>query len=70
MSCKYEDMVADFDGETRKVCDFLGLEWDEAMHDFAQKTRARNVNTPSAAQVARGLYAQGRGAMARLARPR
>lgn len=58
---RYEDMVADFEGETRKACTFLGLEWDEGMRGFAEKTRARNVNTPSAAQVARGLYVRGRG---------
>ncbi|MBU6296694.1 MAG: sulfotransferase, partial [Alphaproteobacteria bacterium] len=58
---KYEDMVGDFEGETRKVCAFLGLEWDEGMRGFAEKTRARAVNTPSAAQVARGLYSQGAG---------
>ena len=58
---RYEDMVADFEGETRKICAFLGLEWDEGMREFAAAARARNVNTPSAAQVARGLYTQGAG---------
>ena len=58
---RYEDIVADLEGETRKVCTFLNLEWDEGMHGFAERTRARNVNTPSAAQVARGLYTQGAG---------
>lgn len=58
---RYEDLVGDFEGEARKVCAFLGLDWDEGMRDFAAKTRQRNVNTPSAAQVARGLYRQGIG---------
>lgn len=58
---RYEDMVADFEGEIRKVCAFLGLEWDEGMRGFAEKTRARNIDTPSAAQVARGLYVRGKG---------
>lgn len=58
---RYEDMVADFEGETRKACSFLGLEWDEGMRGFAAATRARNIDTPSAAQVARGLYTQGAG---------
>ena len=40
---------------------WLGLDWDEGMRDFAARTRARNVGTPSAAQVARGLYTKGRG---------
>ena len=58
---RYEDMIADFEGETRKACSFLGLQWDDGMREFAAATRARNVNTPSAAQVARGLYKQGAG---------
>ena len=58
---RYEDLVADFEGETRKACSFLGLQWDDGMREFAAATRARNVNTPSAAQVARGLYKQGAG---------
>lgn len=58
---RYEDLVADFEGETRKACSFLGLALDEGMREFAAATRARNVNTPSAAQVARGLYTQGAG---------
>ena len=58
---KYEDIVRDFEGETARVCSFLGLDWDDGMRDFAARTRARNVNTPSAAQVARGLYTKGAG---------
>lgn len=54
---RYEVMVQDFEGETRRLCAFLGLEWRPELADFAAKTRARAVNTPSAAQVTRGLYA-------------
>lgn len=58
---RYEDMVGDFEGEMRKACAFLGLAWQEGMKDFAAGMRARAVDTPSAAQVARGLYTQGAG---------
>ncbi|MGD0143585.1 MAG: sulfotransferase [Rhizomicrobium sp.] len=61
LALRYEDMVADFEGETRRVCDFLGVDWREEMRAFAEKTRARDVNTPSAAQVARGLFSSGAG---------
>ena len=53
---RYEAMVNDFEGETRRLCAFLNLEWTEALADFAARTRTRAVNTPSAAQVARGLF--------------
>jgi hypothetical protein len=52
----YEKIVVDFAGETRKVCDFLGIAWNETMADFAAASRKRSPNTPSGAQVARGLY--------------
>ena len=62
---RYESLVEDFEGTARAVCDFLGLEWDEAMLDFAAKARTRGISTPSAAQVARGLNREGQGAWRR-----
>jgi tetratricopeptide (TPR) repeat protein len=52
---RYESLVADFAGQTRAICDFLGLEWIEGMDDFAQRARERERSTPSTAQLARGL---------------
>jgi Flp pilus assembly protein TadD len=52
----YEKMVADFEGETRKICAFLGLAWTDAMADFSAVSRQRAPYTPSGVQVARGLY--------------
>ena len=45
----------------RAACDFLGLEWDQGLMDFAAKARTRGISTPSAAQVARGLNREGQG---------
>jgi len=53
---KYEDLIADLEGEARQVCAFLGLEWTDDLKAFAQKSRERTIRTPSAKQVARGLY--------------
>jgi hypothetical protein len=58
---RYERLVTDFEGETKQVCAFLGLEWDEAMREFAAAAAARTVTTPSAVQVRRGLYQEGQG---------
>lgn len=52
---RYEAFVTDFATESRKVCDALGLSWRADLADFARKAPA--VDTPSMAQVARGLYA-------------
>ena len=62
---RYESLVEDFEGTARAACDFLGLEWDTGMADFAAKARTRGISTPSAAQVARGLNREGQGAWRR-----
>ena len=58
---RYESLVEDFEGTCRTACDFLGLEWDPQMADFAARARTRGIATPSAAQVARGLNREGQG---------
>ncbi len=58
---RYEDMIADFDGRIQRVCQYLGLEWTEAMRDFGAKAQAREIRSPSALQVRRGLYGEGAG---------
>jgi len=62
---RYESLVEDFERTARAACAFLGLEWDEAMNDFAAKARRRGISTPSAAQVARGLNREGQGSWRR-----
>jgi tetratricopeptide (TPR) repeat protein len=57
---RYEDLVGEFEPRVRALCAFLGVEYDEAMRDFAERTRGRMIMTPSAAQVARGLYQSGK----------
>jgi tetratricopeptide (TPR) repeat protein len=58
---RYEDLVSDFDAQTRKLCAFIGLDWTESLGDFAERARSGTINTPSATQVARGLFTQGMG---------
>jgi tetratricopeptide (TPR) repeat protein len=55
---RHEAVVADFDGEIRKVLDFVGVPWDPLVREFATHVRAI-PKTPSAPQVARGLNADG-----------
>ncbi len=61
LDLRHEDMVADFDREMRRVCEFLGIGWDDAMRDFAAHARRRDIKTPSASQVVRGLNRDGIG---------
>jgi hypothetical protein len=58
---KYETLIADFEGEMRDTCDFIGVAWDAQMADFAELAKARLIKTPSSIQVTRGLYREGAG---------
>ncbi len=64
---KHEQLATDFDGEIARVCEFLGVRPTAAMADFAGRIRERGVNTPSAAQLARGLDASAVGQWRRYA---
>jgi Sulfotransferase family len=52
---RHESLIADFDGETGRLCGFLGLEMQVEMRAFASRAAAQNIDTPSSAQLARGL---------------
>jgi tetratricopeptide (TPR) repeat protein len=52
---RHESLVADFETETCRLCDFLGLSWRSEMRSFAARAGSQNIDTPSSAQVARGL---------------
>jgi tetratricopeptide (TPR) repeat protein len=58
---RYEDLVEDFDAQTRRICDVIGLPWRAEMREFAATLDDRSTATPSSAQVARGLYREGVG---------
>ncbi len=55
MESRHEDLVADFDHEAGRLCDFLGISWRPEMRGFAARAAAQTIDTPSGAQVARGL---------------
>jgi tetratricopeptide (TPR) repeat protein len=59
LEVRHERLIADFDGETRRLCDFLGLEFRDDMRAFAVRAQTQNIDTPSGAQLARGLSDQG-----------
>jgi len=40
---RYEDLVADFDTTAGRLCEFLGLEFDERMHKFHEADRAQQL---------------------------
>ena len=58
---RHEALVADFDAVVSEVCAFLDLGWTDSMRNFADRTRDRGIATPSGAQLAGGLSAEGIG---------
>jgi hypothetical protein len=51
---RYEDFVADQEGQSRALIDYLGLPWNEAVLSFHKAER--QVRTASAAQVRQPMY--------------
>jgi tetratricopeptide (TPR) repeat protein len=58
---KNEDLVDNFESEMRALCEFVGIEWVEEFRDFAKRSSARQVATPSAVQIQRGIGREGIG---------
>jgi hypothetical protein len=49
---RYEALVADTEAESRRLFDFLELEWDPSLLEFTERARRKGViSTPSYAQV-------------------
>ncbi len=57
LELEYEALVADQEGQTRRLLAHCGLDWTERCLDF--HTNAAPVSTPSAAQVRRPIYSDG-----------
>ncbi|MBT5751482.1 MAG: tetratricopeptide repeat protein [Rhodospirillaceae bacterium] len=51
---QYEDVVADLEGQSRRLLNFCGLDWDEACLTFYESER--NIKTSSLAQVRKPIY--------------
>ncbi len=59
---RYETLIEDLEGTVKPVLDFLELEWDEGIRNYAETARARKlIGTPSYNQVTQPLYTRARG---------
>lgn len=54
IECRYEDLVADQEGESRRLIEYCGLDWEDGVLDFHRTDRA--VRTASGTQVRRKIY--------------
>jgi len=58
---RYEDIVEDFDNSTRRLLEFLGLEWSEAVMNYHQNTKMRDVRTPSYGDITQPIFRRAMG---------
>ena len=58
---RYEDLVADLEGELRRLVEFFGLPWDDGVLEYRDKAREREISTPSYRQVVLPLYRESMG---------
>jgi len=63
MDVRYEDLVADLEGMSRRVLAHCGLEWEDACRDFHDTKRT--VRTASTMQVREPLYSRSIGSWRR-----
>jgi hypothetical protein len=55
LEAQYEEVVADLEGQARRLVAYCGLEWDARCLDFHRTER--HVRTASLAQVRQPIYA-------------
>lgn len=55
LDVRYEDVVADIEGQSQRILSFCGLPWDASVLSFHESSRS--IRTASALQVRQPLYA-------------
>ena len=53
---RYEDVVTDLEGQSRKICEFLGLPWDDKILKFYEHAREKVVRSPTYRDVTQPVY--------------
>jgi tetratricopeptide (TPR) repeat protein len=54
LEVQYENIVADMEGQARRLIDYVGLDWNDACLDFHKNER--NIRTASVTQVRQPIY--------------
>ncbi len=58
LETRYEDVVADLETEGRRVTEFLGLSWHEEQGRFYEKSRSKQLYSPTYQDVTRPVYSR------------
>jgi len=68
LEIRYEDTVNDLEAQARRMTDFLGVGWDDAVLEFQSQSKDRAISTPSFAAVAERVHTRAAGRWRRYAR--
>jgi tetratricopeptide (TPR) repeat protein len=58
LETRYEDIVADLEAEGRRVTEFLGLGWTEEQARFYERSRQKQLYSPTYQDVTRPVYSR------------
>jgi len=58
---RHEALVQDFEAQTKTVCAFISLQWDDSLRDFAAQVAQRQIASLSGPQISKGLNREGVG---------
>ena len=58
LETRYEDMVADLEKEGRRVTEFLGRSWHQEQALFYQRSRKKQLYSPTYQDVTRPVYSR------------
>jgi len=53
---RYEDMVADLEGQARRLLEFLELPWDESVLEYHRRAQQKHVHSPTYEAVTKPVY--------------
>lgn len=56
LEVRYEEMVENLEGTSRRVLDFLGVTWDEKVLRFNERVRTNVMRAPTYAEVAKPIF--------------
>lgn len=58
---RYEDIIDNFETESRKACDFLGIDYADEIKTYRDRIqKGKSINTPSYNQIIKPLYPDSR----------
>jgi tetratricopeptide (TPR) repeat protein len=61
LEIRYEDVVEDLEGTSRRVLDFLGAPWDARVLRFNEHARGKQMRMPNHAEVTQPVFRRARG---------